>query len=188
MFLYPPTRDAVKYAKGELDRAPHQKNVKPSKIPNLIKLYSKLAKRSGRRCENCGKPYLAAPHLRLAIINPKEDWFSPANARFLCTRCNTARESDQRVLSKDVVTSVREAVIQRDARTCVYCLRGPLYGPNAELVSVVTSPNPTDKSDWRCACKTCRNDRGEDAHEEFIDRRYHETFRLLGYLRDLRDL
>jgi hypothetical protein len=185
MFLYPPTRAVVQYVDGKLDGPPpRDSSVTRAKFNNFVGMYRRVAKRCGRECETCGKPYLAAPHLRLAILDPHADWFSPKNVQMLCTTCNAAREANLGPTAAELTGFVADAVYDREGSICYYCDAGPLHKNGRTLVGRVDSPDPEDATDWTCSCRACAKDRGPASHDRYVSVCADRAFRLWSRLRD----
>lgn len=185
MYLLPPTRNIRAYVKGERKDAPSNKYIAKRDFGRFVGMYDEVTARCSRTCEGCGKPYLAAPHLRLVVVDPLGDWLSPDNIRVLCTTCNSRRERDAVMNRLSVEASFVNEVADREGRRCVYCLAGPLYGVRADIAAVVDKPDPTDQNDWACSCKTCLRERGPSGHLAFVKEKRDELKDTYHYLREL---
>lgn len=181
MYLNPPTRDVVKFTKGQVTAPPQRGPVKPTDFHKFVSVYDEVTARAGRCCENCGKPYLAAPHLALAILDPTSNWFAAKNLRLLCPACNRSREAALGVTAEDVTGIVRETVFRRDASCCVYTDR-PMAKNRRTLVPVVDSPDPTNPDDWACSSKEAAKERGPMSHKQYLQVCLDRTRSLFGYL------
>lgn len=188
MFLHPPTRAMTKYAEGKSESpGPLPAAVSASNLEKFVVSYRRVAERCNRECENCGKPYLAAPHLRLAVLDPDANLFSVKNLTLLCTTCNREREASLRLTADDVTGIVREAVFRREHNMCIYCDSGELAKNKRVLVSRVDNPDPDDKNDWACSCKTCAKHRGAMSHESYVDVCAQRAFDLWSRLRSMQE-
>lgn len=168
MFLHPPTRLMAKFVEGEIQTPPQDPVVKTSDLPKFLEVYRKVTARCGRECESCGKPYLAAPHLRLAVLDPHDNWFRAKNLRVLCTTCNLEREKTLTPAAAEVTKPTRNAVFKREGSTCLYCHRGPMNGHIRTVVPRVESPDIDDANDWVCSCRNCAKERGSTSHVEYL--------------------
>lgn len=183
MYLNPPTRDVVKFTKGQSSAPRPVGPVKPTDFHKFVAVYDEVTARAGRCCENCGKPYLAAPHLALAILDPHANWFAAKNLRLLCPACNRSREGALGVTANDVTGIVQKTVFERDGSRCVYTDR-VMAKNRRTLVPVVDSPDPTNPDDWACSSKEAAKERGPLSHRQYLQFCAQRAFELFGYLKE----
>jgi hypothetical protein len=185
MFLRPPSRAVTQYVGGKFSRpVPFDPLVETKDFAKFVDMYRRVAERCGRTCENCGKPYLAAPHLALAILDPHGNKFSPRNVQMLCTTCNRKREAALGPTAAQITGLVLDKVYEREGSTCFYCDRGPLNGHLRTVVGRVDSPDVEDPNDWACSCRSCAKDRGAASHDRYVSVCTDRAFRLWSRLRE----
>jgi len=183
MFIDPPTRDFSRFVDGTGPR-PRNTNLTTSDIYEYVASYRAAYKRDERTCADCGREHLYQPNLKLGVIDDSKPLYDENNLQCLCYACARKRESAKNLTTADQTGFVRDDVVEREGRRCVYCLRGPLYGEHAVLVSRVDIPDTTDPSDWACSCKTCKNERGSLSHDEYGRRCAENAADLAAYLHD----
>ena len=183
MFLHPPTRHMVKFVKGQVSDPPDVPHVKHTHMANFVEAYNRVAERADRSCEDCGRMFLAAPHLRLGVVNPHDNWFVARNLKMLCITCCTKREGALGPTAASITGITQAAVSTRDGGRCVYT--GRVLAKNKRtFVPVVDTPDVTEPNHWACSSKESAKDRGPLSHEAYLRVCAARAFDLWAYLRE----
>lgn len=183
MFIDPPTRNLSKFADGSGPR-PAACKISDDEIKEFVRAYRAVCERDDRTCVDCQREFLYQPHLKLGVIDDTLPIYDEKNLQCLCYPCARKREAGKTGDIVNLTSIVRDAVIEREGRTCVYCLRGPIYGEHADVVPRVQDADTTDPNDWACSCKTCKKDRAGMDHENYGRRCAEKAEELASYLWD----
>jgi hypothetical protein len=173
----------VKFVKGQVSDPPDVPHVKHTHMANFVEAYNRVAERADRSCEDCGRMFLAAPHLRLGVVNPHDNWFVARNLKMLCITCCTKREGALGPTAASITGITQAAVSTRDGGRCVYT--GRVLAKNKRtFVPVVDTPDVTEPNHWACSSKESAKDRGPLSHEAYLRVCAARAFDLWAYLRE----
>jgi len=186
MIIEPPRRALTRFVDGKADK-PTIMQCKTKDAKSFVRAYKEVCERDNRTCHDCKRMYLYTPMLKLWVNDPDKYIYDADNLTTLCSTCALERQRKERQKEMDtqfdgMTKIVRDEVLTREGRTCVYCLADNLYGTRANIVTRVDDPDPTDANDWACACTTCTNKRGGKSHEGFTREKRQEVWDLYVYL------
>ena len=184
MHWIPPNSAQRSLINTKREAAPGMTIEQTKDLRDKLKAYRRVSARSGdRKCEKCGAGPLYGERVRIQVMDDTSSIYDPYNLKLYCPSCS--RKAGRLTAADQTGFTVKQMmVIEREGRRCVYCLRGPLYGEHAEIVSRVSNADVNDPNDWSCSCKTCKNERGSLSHDEYGRRCAENAADLATYLRD----